>query len=101
MVEKRTCSFCGGAIEPGTGKMFVRRDGTVLFFCSNKCEKNMVGLKRLPRRVKWVQSKKAGKKDKGGKKGGKGSKEKGSGTTDKGGKKGGKRKAKGGGKGGK
>lgn len=58
MVEKRTCSFCGGAIEPGTGKMYVRKDGTIYFFCSRKCEKNMIGLGRIPMYVRWVQAKK-------------------------------------------
>ena len=27
IMEKRTCSFCGGTIELGTGKMFVKRVG--------------------------------------------------------------------------
>jgi len=51
--KMRKCSFCGNDIEPGTGKMFVRKDATVLFFCSSKCEKNMLKLKRNPRRRKW------------------------------------------------
>ncbi|EMR74364.1 LSU ribosomal protein L24E [Thermoplasmatales archaeon SCGC AB-539-N05] len=53
MVERRSCSFCGKEIEPGTGKLFVRKDGTVYYFCSSKCQKNMLKLKRVPRRVKW------------------------------------------------
>jgi len=56
MVEKRTCSFCGEDIEPGTGMLFVRRDGTRLEFCSSKCRRNMLDLKRVPRRVKWTKS---------------------------------------------
>ncbi len=56
MVQKRSCSFCGIDIEPGTGKMFVRKDGTVFFFCQMKCQKNLLQLKRLPRRVMWTQS---------------------------------------------
>ncbi|NCA74029.1 MAG: 50S ribosomal protein L24e [Gammaproteobacteria bacterium] len=51
----RKCSFCGTEIEPGTGKMYVKRDGTVLFFDSNKCYKNMVELKRVPRKTAWTQ----------------------------------------------
>jgi len=54
-VEKRICAFCGYEIEPGTGKMVVRKDGRVLYFCSRKCEKNMLELKRNPRRVKWTR----------------------------------------------
>ncbi|PXF53875.1 MAG: 50S ribosomal protein L24e [Candidatus Methanophagaceae archaeon] len=52
---ERRCSFCNLPIEPGRGKMFVRRDGTVLYFCSSKCERNMIKLGRKSRRVKWAQ----------------------------------------------
>ena len=51
----RPCSFCGNDIEPGTGKMFVRRDGTVFFFCSSKCEKNQLKLGRVGRTVRWTK----------------------------------------------
>ena len=54
MVEKRNCSFCGEDIEPGTGKMFVKKDGTVYTFCSNKCKKNRIDIGRVPRRTKWT-----------------------------------------------
>jgi len=50
------CSFCGRNIERGTGKMFVRKTGAVLWFCSRKCEKNMLKLKRLPRNTKWTEA---------------------------------------------
>lgn len=53
MVERRICSFCGNEIEPGTGKIYVKKDGKVLNFCKNKCHKNMIALKRVPRRVEW------------------------------------------------
>lgn len=56
------CSFCGKNIERGTGKMFVKKDGKILYFCSNKCEKNMLKLKRKSIRVKWVTKKKKEKK---------------------------------------
>lgn len=49
------CSFCGETIEPGTGKIFVRKTGKVLYFCSNKCEKNMLKLKRRPVDVRWTR----------------------------------------------
>ena len=55
MVEQRNCSFCGNAIEPGTGKMFVKKDGTVFYFCSTKCQNNS-RLGRAPRRVAWTQA---------------------------------------------
>jgi large subunit ribosomal protein L24e len=55
MVERRVCSFCGNEIEPGTGKMYVKIDGTIYNFCKNKCHKNLIDLKRVPRRTKWTQ----------------------------------------------
>jgi large subunit ribosomal protein L24e len=55
MVDTRTCSFCGEGIEPGTGKMFIRRDGTIFYFCSSKCQNNS-RLGRVPRRVRWTQA---------------------------------------------
>ena len=54
MVQKRVCSFCGGDIEPGTGKMFVRKDGTVFFFCKMKCQTNMLDMGRASRWVRWT-----------------------------------------------
>jgi large subunit ribosomal protein L24e len=53
MVEPRPCSFCGEKIEPGTGRMYVKKDGKIFFFCSTKCYKNMIELKRVPRRTRW------------------------------------------------
>ncbi|RLG58337.1 MAG: 50S ribosomal protein L24e [Candidatus Hydrothermarchaeota archaeon] len=53
-MEQHECSFCGRKIEPGTGKMYVEVDGTIYYFCSSKCEKNMLKLKRQPRKLKWT-----------------------------------------------
>jgi large subunit ribosomal protein L24e len=50
------CTFCGAAIEAGTGKMYIKRDGSVLHFDSAKCQRNMVGLGRVNRHVKWTQA---------------------------------------------
>lgn len=47
------CAFCGKQIEPGTGMLYVRRDGSTHNFCSHKCRVNMTQLKRVPRRVRW------------------------------------------------
>jgi len=55
MVERRVCSFCGNEIEPGTGKIYIKVDGTIYNFCKNKCHKNMIELKRIPRRTSWTQ----------------------------------------------
>lgn len=54
-METRYCSFCGSKIEYGTGKMFIRRDGSVLYFDNSKCEKNFLKLHREPRRVRWTE----------------------------------------------
>ncbi len=55
MPVTRTCTFCGNDIEPGTGKMFIRREGTIHFFCSSKCQKNLLNLGRIGRRVRWTR----------------------------------------------
>jgi ribosomal protein L24E len=34
--------------------MYVKRDGTVFYFCSSKCERNMIKLGRKRRKVKWA-----------------------------------------------
>jgi len=52
-METKKCSFCDKIIEPGTGKMFVKRDGTIFYFCSSKCQKNQK-LGRVPRKVRWT-----------------------------------------------
>lgn len=49
------CNFCGKTIERGTGKMFVKNDSSILYFCSNKCEKNSLKLGRNPRYIKWTE----------------------------------------------
>lgn len=53
-MERRTCSFCGNEIEPGTGKMYIKKDGTVFYFCKGKCQKNLLKLKRVPHRTQWT-----------------------------------------------
>jgi large subunit ribosomal protein L24e len=55
MVERRVCTFCGDEIEPGTGRMYIKKDGVVFNFCSSKCFKNLVVLGRVPRRTTWTR----------------------------------------------
>jgi large subunit ribosomal protein L24e len=62
MPGERKCSFCGRGIEPGTGLLFARNDGSVLWFCSSKCRKNSLKLRRNPRKVKWVMKSVSGAK---------------------------------------
>ena len=54
MVEQKICSFCGGNIEPGTGRLYVRKDGLTYNFCSSKCFKSLVVMRRLPRETEWT-----------------------------------------------
>lgn len=57
------CTFCKKEIEKGTGKMYVKNDGKIFYFCSNKCDKNLLKLKRKPAKIKWaVKTKKVSKK---------------------------------------
>jgi large subunit ribosomal protein L24e len=56
------CIFCNENLKLGTGKMYVKKDGKILYFCSMKCEKNMLKLKRKPAFVKWTTKKKKVKK---------------------------------------
>lgn len=59
MPQQRQCDFCGDDIEPGTGTMFVRTDGSVIHFCSSKCEKN-ADLGREARDLAWTEEGGAG-----------------------------------------
>lgn len=52
------CSFCKQEIEPGTGSIFIHPDGKLSYFCSSKCKKNMLSLKRNPLKVKWIKKNK-------------------------------------------
>ncbi|UCC21003.1 MAG: ribosomal protein L24e family protein [Promethearchaeota archaeon] len=54
MVKVKKCSFCGYDIPIGRGIMFVRRDGTVLNFCTNKCRKSMLDYKKKARKTRWT-----------------------------------------------
>jgi len=49
------CTFCSEDIAPGKGFMYVKTDGKTFHFCSSKCQKNQIKLKRKPRKVKWVK----------------------------------------------
>lgn len=49
------CSFCNKIIPTGTGLLYARNDGRVLYFDTRKCEKNMLKLKRDPAKVNWVR----------------------------------------------
>jgi len=57
LVGIQKCIFCGKDIEPGTGMAFVQtKDGSVLWFCSNKCKVSRLRRHMKPRDTKWTLS---------------------------------------------
>lgn len=55
-METQRCSFCGHQINPGTGMMYVKKTGQTFHFCSSKCRKNMIDLRRVPARTEWTEA---------------------------------------------
>jgi len=49
------CSFCGDKMPPGTGAVYVTARGKAFHFCSSKCRKNLLVLKRKPRKIPWTK----------------------------------------------
>ncbi len=49
------CSFCGKEIKPGTGLMYVKKDGKILYLHVRKCKAAMLKLKRKARYLKWTK----------------------------------------------
>ena len=49
------CSFSGEEIPPGTGLMYVKKDGKILYFKNRKCLVNMLHLHRKPHKLKWTK----------------------------------------------
>jgi large subunit ribosomal protein L24e len=48
------CSFCGREIRKGLESVYVTAKGKLYYFCSSKCDKNMLKLGRSKRKVKWT-----------------------------------------------
>ncbi|MFH1591996.1 MAG: 50S ribosomal protein L24e [Candidatus Woesearchaeota archaeon] len=49
------CSFCGVDIAAGTGMIYVFKSGKTANFCSSKCRKNQLKLKRKAIHIKWTE----------------------------------------------
>jgi large subunit ribosomal protein L24e len=49
------CTFCGKRIPEGTGTMYVKKDAKVFYFCSSKCQKNLLKMGRKPRTTEWTK----------------------------------------------
>ena len=56
MAETKTCSFTGKPIPPGTGMMYFKKTGQVLYFINSKAKKNYLNLNRIPARTKWTDT---------------------------------------------
>lgn len=50
------CVFCGKEENAVRGVHLMANDGTVNYYCSSKCRKNSLKLKRDKRKVKWTES---------------------------------------------
>ncbi|MBM3308801.1 MAG: TRASH domain-containing protein [Candidatus Altiarchaeales archaeon] len=50
------CSFCGREIGRGLESMYVTTKGKIYYFCSSKCDKNLLKLGRSKRKVKWTKA---------------------------------------------
>lgn len=57
------CSFCSGELKSGRGRMFVKNDGRIFYYCSKKCERNM-DMGRNPAHTGWIRKKKKAEKKK-------------------------------------
>jgi large subunit ribosomal protein L24e len=61
MFTQKKCNFCGKDVALGYGIMLVRKDGSIYWYCSSKCRKNELKLRRDPRKFKWTTKYKKGK----------------------------------------
>lgn len=50
------CIFCGRDDDPFRGIHLIQNDGTISYFCSSKCKKNALKLKRDKRKLKWTSA---------------------------------------------
>lgn len=49
------CSFCGTDIKRGQGILYVKKDGSLIYFDSGKCQANMLELGRKAAKLKWAR----------------------------------------------
>lgn len=48
-------SFSGKNIPPGTGLIYVKKDGTIHYFAGTKTKRNFLKLKRNPNETRWTE----------------------------------------------
>ena len=49
------CSFCSEVVKEGRGKMYVKTDGKIFYYCNSKCQKNWQK-KREGKTTKWTRA---------------------------------------------
>lgn len=59
------CSFCGKALRPGCGEMYVPNDGRIMYFDSLKCKTYLLKHGKVARKFKWTEAHKLAKQDSG------------------------------------
>ncbi len=50
------CVYCGREEIPIRGIHLITNDGVVQFYCSSKCRKNALKLRRDKRKLKWTEA---------------------------------------------
>lgn len=50
------CVFCGKEQDDYKGIYLLKNDGTSIYFCTSKCRKNSLKLKRDKRKMKWTEA---------------------------------------------
>lgn len=51
-----TCTFCGKEQEDFMGTYLFKNDGSTHYYCSSKCYKSHLKLRRDRKRVAWTQA---------------------------------------------
>jgi large subunit ribosomal protein L24e len=49
------CSFCKKNYEFPIGLTYILNDGNIMYFCSSKCRKNKLKLRRDNKKVNWIR----------------------------------------------
>ena len=50
------CVFCGKEQDYFRGLHLMGNDGVIYYYCSSKCRKNALNLKRDKRKLKWTSA---------------------------------------------
>lgn len=50
------CNFCGKEESPYKGVHLIKNDGSTNFYCSSKCRRNALNLKRDKNKFKWTEA---------------------------------------------